>query len=87
MDSYARTLVPNLTIVTFNLCGLTAPKIAEIGNFWYKFAQKGYTPLSNFYESWRRESHIRTLIPNFTAHALKIWAYSPINREKSQFLV
>jgi len=25
-----------------------APKIAEIGNFWYKFAQKGYTPLSDF---------------------------------------
>jgi len=21
-------------------CGLTAPKIAKIGNFWYKFAQK-----------------------------------------------
>jgi len=24
--------------------GLTTPKITEIGNFWYKFAQKGYTP-------------------------------------------
>ena len=48
MDSYARTLVPNLTIVTFNLCGLTAPKIAEIGNFWYKIVQKGHTPLSDF---------------------------------------
>jgi len=33
-------------------CGLTAPKIAEIGNFWYKFAQKGYTPLSDFYKIW-----------------------------------
>jgi len=30
-----------------------APKIAEIGNFWYKFAQKGYTPLSDFfYKIW-----------------------------------
>jgi len=35
-------------------CGLTAPKI---GNFWYKFAQKGYTPLSNFlYKIWLWES-------------------------------
>jgi len=25
-----------------------APKIVEIGNFWYKFAHKRYTPLSDF---------------------------------------
>ena len=31
-------------------CGVTNPKIAETGNFWYKFAQEGYTPLSNFYK-------------------------------------
>jgi len=30
----------------------TGVKIAEIGNFWYKFAQKGYTPLSDFYKIW-----------------------------------
>ena len=29
--------------------GLTTPKIAETGKFWYKFAQKGYSPLSDFY--------------------------------------
>ena len=31
-------------------CGLTTPKIAEseTGNFWYKFAQKGYTPYAIF---------------------------------------
>jgi len=38
--------VPNVTIVTFK-CGLTAPKIAEIGNFWYKFAQNANTHLTN----------------------------------------
>jgi len=27
-------------------------KIAEICNFWYKFAQKGYTPFSDFYKIW-----------------------------------
>jgi len=33
-------------------CGLTAAKIAKMCNFWYKFAQKGYTPLSDFYKIW-----------------------------------
>jgi len=28
------------------------PQITEIGNFWYKFAQKGYTSLSDFYKIW-----------------------------------
>jgi len=32
----------------FEKCGLTAPKIAKIGNFWYKFSPKGYIPLSIF---------------------------------------
>jgi len=27
------------------------PKIGKNGNFWYKFAPKGYIPLSNFYKS------------------------------------
>jgi len=31
-------------------CGLTTPEIVKIGNFSYKFAQKGYTPLSDFYK-------------------------------------
>ena len=31
-------------------CGSTAPKIGKIAIFWYKFAQNGYTPLSDFYE-------------------------------------
>jgi len=26
-------------------CGLTAQKIAKNGNFWYKFAPKGYNPI------------------------------------------
>jgi len=38
--SHARTLVPYLTVVTFKMWAYT-PKIAKIGNFWYKFAQKG----------------------------------------------
>jgi len=33
-----------------------APKIAEIGNFWYKFAKKRYSPLSDFfYKIWLGE--------------------------------
>jgi len=42
-DSQANTLVAYLTIVTFKMWAYS-PKITEIVNFWYKFAQKGYTP-------------------------------------------
>jgi len=52
----ARTLVPNLTTVTFKMWAYTySPQIAEIGNFWYKFSPKGYTPLSDFYKIWLGE--------------------------------
>jgi len=66
-DSQARTLLPNLTIVTFKMWAYT-PKITKIGNFWYKFAQKGYTPLSDFYKIWLRGrgTQARTLMPNLT---------------------
>ena len=33
-------------------CGLRATEIVKIGNFSYKFAKKGYTPLRNFYKIW-----------------------------------
>jgi len=33
-------------------CGLRAPEIIKIGNLSYKFAKKGYIPLSNFYKIW-----------------------------------
>jgi len=46
-NSQAHTLVQNLTFVTFKMWACS-PTIAEISNFWYKFAQKGYTPLSDF---------------------------------------
>ena len=38
--------MPNFTVVTLKMCGLTDPKI---GNFLYKFVQKGVYPLSNFF--------------------------------------
>jgi len=68
-------------------CGLTAPKIAETGNLWYKFAQKGYTPLSDFYKIWLREdvqgSHPRAKLCHYR---LKMWKYSPPNRQNWYFL-
>jgi len=73
-------------------CGLTAPKITKINwYFWYKFAQKGYSPLSDlFYKillgEAGRESQVCTM-PNFTVVALKIWAYGFQNRENGNFLV
>jgi len=59
-------------------------KIAQIGHFWYKFAPKGYTPLSYFFYTkfgLGRVSQLCTLTPNFTAVALKMWAYSHQNRK------
>jgi len=47
--SQVRNLTPNFTVVTLK-CGLTAPKIAKNGNFWYKFAQKVY-PLKRFLQN------------------------------------
>ena len=40
--------MPNFATVTLKF-GSTAPKISKIGIFWYKSAQKGYTPLSVFF--------------------------------------
>jgi len=74
--SRVRTLTPNFTVLTLKM-GLTAPKIAIglIGNFWYKFAQKGYTPLAIFTKfGLGRVSQVCTLTPNFTTVALKMWA-------------
>jgi len=41
--STVRTFTPNFTVFTLKMWVYTA-KIAEICNFWYKFAEKGYTP-------------------------------------------
>jgi len=43
-----------LSLVTLKMWAYSPP-IAEIGNFWYKFAQIGYTPLSDFYKIKRGE--------------------------------
>ena len=73
----------NLIIVTFKMWAYS-PKITEIGNFWYKFAQKWHTPLSDFYNIWlgggSPRSTVHTLIPNLTVLVLKMWVYSPQNR-------
>jgi len=54
-----------------------SPKIAKIGIFRYKFAQNGYTPLSDFLTKFGlgRKSQVFTLVPNLTTVALKMWAY------------
>jgi len=56
-------------------------KIAEICNFWYKFAQKGYTYLSDFLKIKRGEGIPSPYPqPKFTTVTLKLWAYNPQNR-------
>jgi len=52
--SQVRTLRPNFTVVTLKMLA-AAPQIAKRGNFWYKFDQNGYTPLSDFYKIWLGE--------------------------------
>ena len=68
-----------------------SPKMDEIVNFWYKFAEKGYTPYVIYFFFTKfglgKESQVRTLMPNFTAVALKMWAYSPQNHHNWYFLV
>jgi len=69
---------------TFNRCyfqnvGLQPPKSPKSVLFWYKFAVKGYIPLSHFYQ--RRESLVRTCMPNFTVVAEKCELTAPKSRE------
>jgi len=66
-DSQVRSLMPNFTVVALKV-GLTAAKIAKIGNFSYKFSPKGYVPFSDFYKIWRgggspRSPQSRQLLP------------------------
>ena len=59
-------------------CGSTAPKIGKIGIFCYKFAQKGYIPLSDFYYilSWEKAPGPHPYA-KFHRHSFKMWPYGP----------
>ena len=50
---------------------------------------KGVYPFKRFLQNlvWWREPQVRIVIPNFAILALKMWAYSHKNPEKSQFWV
>jgi len=48
MEFLVRTLMPNFTIVGFKMWA-TASKSPKLVFFSYKFAQKGYTRLSDFF--------------------------------------
>jgi len=83
--SQVRTLTPNFTVITLKVWAYSPPNHR---NFWYRFAKKGYTPLSDFlYKIWLgRESLVRSFMPNFTTVGFKMWAYSPQNRRNWYFL-
>jgi len=57
--------MPNATDVTFKMWAYSPQN-------WYfsgtKLPKRGYIPLSDFLPNlaWRRESQVRTLMPNFT---------------------
>jgi len=71
-ESQVRILVSNFTVVALKIWAYR-PQNSQIGNFWYKFAKRGYTPYAIFFLNlaWERESQIRTLVPNFIVVALK----------------
>jgi len=55
-----------------------AYKRQNIGNEWYKFAPKGYIPLSIFFTKFGKIYH--ALVVNLTIITFKMWAYSTQNR-------
>jgi len=77
-ESQVRTLMTNFTIVAFK-CGSTAPKVAKIGIYWYKFSPKGYTASDFLIQNlaWNRKSQVRTLMPIFTVLALRCGLTAP----------
>jgi len=82
--------MPNFTVVALKMWAYTGVKIAKIANFWYNFAKKGYTPLTNFSpKGYIPLSHFYKIfprggspMPNFTIVALKMWPYGSRNRQK-----
>jgi len=68
--------------------GLQPQKIAETGNFWYKFSQKGYTPYAIFTKfGLGRTFKVRTLVPNGVTVSEKMWEYSPQKLPQLEFFV
>ena len=76
--SRVRTLTLNFTVLTLKMWVYIA-KIAEICNFWYKFAQKGYIPLSDLKKIKLGEG-ISSPYPQAKFHQchFKMWAYPKI---------
>jgi len=72
-----RTLTPNFTVVALK-CGLTGANIAKMVNLWYKFVQKRYIPLNNFYTKFGAREGVPGPHPHDKFHScgLKMWAYS-----------
>ena len=78
-DSQDPTFVPNLIIIPFKMSAYS-PQITEIQ---YKFAEKRYTPLYDFYKIWIGEG-VQGPHPHAKFHrsVFKMWAYNLKNREK-----
>ena len=73
--SQVRSLTPNFRIVAFKMWA-TRVKVAKIANIILpKMGIPPYAISTKF--GLGRESQVRTLLPNFTVVAYKIWAYSP----------
>jgi len=73
-----------LSLLKFGLIALKWPKLV---NFWYKFAQKGYT-FKRFlqYLAWGRQSQVRALIPNVTCSGFINVGLQPQKSRKTAIL-
>jgi len=72
--SQVRSLTPNFRIVAFKMWA-TRVKVAKIANI--ILPKMGIPPYAIFAKfGLGRESQVRTLLPNFTVVALKMWSYS-----------
>jgi len=72
--SQVQTLTANFAIVTLKNVSLQRAKSRKLVNFGTNLPKRGIPPYAFSYKSWHGEG--LTLTPNFTAVALKMWAYS-----------
>jgi len=65
--------VRQILLLWLSKCGLTGPKVAKLVIFGINLQRRGI-PLSDFFVALGKESQVRTITPNFTIMAIKMWA-------------
>jgi len=84
--SQVRSLTPNFTVVALKMWAYRRQNRQKLVIFGINFPQRGIL-LKRFLQNlaWGRDSQARTLMANLTTVTFKMWAYSPPNRQNSNF--